>query len=344
MGLVLLSVTINVLLIGILYLFTRKKLRRIFDGEEVLDTIRDEINRLVVELNQTSDRNIGIIEERIGRLKKLVDELLIPSDFLTDPLDVDERARVEREEGSTLILLRTPRREGPEADIPFTTLPLGIILTHNIIITVSVLDVDVIGEFLSGRVKNFSTENRTRFVLLLFIRTALMFLRYLKDINRMSGNVERELHKALKNEQLIKLLNLEKSLVFFITSLRSNALMVEKFNSMGWIEMDEEDRDIFDEVVIENKQAIEMANIYSSILSGMMDAFASVISNNLNVVMKLLTTVTIILMIPTLVASIYGMNVDLPFQHSQYAFWITMGITAVLSVIGIGIFWRKEFF
>jgi len=160
----------------------------------------------------------------------------------------------------------------------------------------------------------------------------------------MSGNVERELHKALKNEQLIKLLNLEKSLVFFITSLRSNALMVEKFNSMGWIEMDEEDRDIFDEVVIENKQAIEMANIYSSILSGMMDAFASVISNNLNVVMKLLTTVTIILMIPTLVASIYGMNVDLPFQHSQYAFWITMGITAVLSVIGIGIFWRKEFF
>ena len=299
---------------------------------------------LVKKETYESECWIHVVNPDQKEIEELVSWFNIPSDFLTDPLDVDERARVEREEGSTLVLLRTPRREGPQADIPFTTLPVGIILTHNIVITISVLDVDVIAEFLSGRVKNFSTVNRTRFVLLLFIRTALMFLRYLKDINRMSGNVERELHKALKNEQLIKLLNLEKSLVFFITSLRSNALMVEKFNSMGWIEMDEEDRDIFEEVVIENKQAIEMANIYSSILSGMMDAFASVISNNLNVVMKLLTTVTIILMIPTLVASIYGMNLDLPFQHSPYAFWITMGITAVLSVIGIGIFWRKEFF
>ncbi|HUU74521.1 MAG TPA: magnesium transporter CorA family protein [Methanoregulaceae archaeon] len=277
-------------------------------------------------------------------IEELVSWFNIPSDFLTDPLDVDERARVEREEGSTLILLRTPRREVIDADIPFTTLPLGIILTQNVLITVSVLDVDVIAEFFAGRIKNFTTVNRTRFVLLLFLRNALLFLSYLKDINRMSGNVEKELHKALKNEQLIKLLNLEKSLVYFITSLRSNTLMVEKFNSMGCIEMDDDDRDIFEEVVIENKQAIEMANIYSSILSGMMDAFASVISNNLNVVMKLLTTVTIILMIPTLVASIYGMNVDLPFQDSPFAFVITMAITTILSAIGIGIFWTKKFF
>lgn len=299
---------------------------------------------LVKEDNYERECWIHVVNPDQKEIEELVSWFNIPSDFLTDPLDVDERARIEREEGNTLILLRTPRTEAPQADIPFTTLPLGIILTHNIIITVSVLDVDVIGEFLNGRVKNFTTQNRTRFVLLLFIRTALMFLRYLKDINRMSGNVERELHKALKNEQLIKLLNLEKSLVFFITSLRSNALMFEKFNSTGWVEMDDEDRDIFDDLITENKQAIEMANIYSSILSGMMDAFASVISNNLNVVMKLLTTVTIILMIPTLVASIYGMNVELPFQHSPFAFLITMGITAVLSIIGIGIFWRKEFF
>jgi len=137
---------------------------------------------------------------------------------------------------------------------------------------------------------------------------------------------------------------MEKSLVFFITSLRSNALMLEKFNTSGCMRMNDDDRDIFEEVVIENKQAIEMANIYTSILSGMMDAFASIISNNLNVIIKLLTTVTIILMIPTLVASIYGMNVELPFQHSPYAFLIAIAFSIIASVIGIFFFWRKEFF
>ncbi len=287
---------------------------------------------------------INVINPTQQEIEQLVSWFNIPPDFLTDPLDIDERARIEREEGSMLILLRTARREIPDADIPFITLPVGIILTQNIIITVSLTDVDVILEFLTGKVKNFSTENRTGFVLLLFLRTALMFLRYLKDINRMSSNVQKDLHKALKNEQLIKLLNLEKSLVFFITSLRSNALMMEKFNTSECMKMSEDDRDLFEEVVIENKQAIEMANIYSSILSGMMDAFASVISNNLNVVMKLLTTVTIILMIPTLVASIYGMNVELPYQHSIFAFPITMAISLSLSAVGIAIFWRKEFF
>ncbi|NTW92992.1 MAG: magnesium transporter CorA family protein, partial [Methanoregulaceae archaeon] len=144
--------------------------------------------------------------------------------------------------------------------------------------------------------------------------------------------------------QLIRLLNMEKSLVFFITSLRSNALMLEKFNTSGCMRMDEDDRDIFEEVVIENKQAIEMANIYTNILSGTMDAFASIISNNLNVIIKLLTTVTIILMIPTLVASIYGMNVELPFQHSPVAFFIVITISIIFSVVGIAVFWRKEFF
>ncbi|MBP1928839.1 magnesium transporter [Methanolinea mesophila] len=287
---------------------------------------------------------IHVVSPRLEEVEQLVSWFNIPSDFLTDPLDVDERARVEREEGSTLILLRTPKREAPDADIPFTTLPVGIILTQNVMITVSLTEVDVIREVLGGRTKNFSTPNRTGCILTLFLRTALLFMRYLKEINRMSNEVEKNLHKALKNEQLIKLLNLEKSLVFFITSLRSNALMMEKFNTIEYNKMTEDERDIMEEVMIENKQAIEMTNIYTTILSGMMDAFASVISNNLNVVMKLLTTVTIILMIPTLVASVYGMNVELPYQHSPYAFLITMAISGVLAAIGILIFWRKEFF
>lgn len=287
---------------------------------------------------------VNVVNPSPAEIEELVTRFSIPTDFLTDPLDVDERARIEREEGNTLIVLRTPRREATEADIPFTTLPVGIILTQGLVITITLSEVDVVQEFLNGKVRNFSTENRTRFVLLLFLRTSLMFLRYLKEINRMTSAIENDLHKALRNVQLIRLLNAEKSLVFFITSLRSNALMLEKFNTSGCMKMDEDDRDIFEEVVIENKQAIEMANIYTSILSGMMDAFASIISNNLNVIIKLLTTVTIILMIPTLVASIYGMNVELPFQHSPFAFLIAIAFSVIASVIGIAFFWRKEFF
>ncbi len=287
---------------------------------------------------------VHVVSPSQAEIEDLVFRFSIPPDFFTDPLDVDERARIEREEGNTLIVLRTPRREATEADIPFTTLPIGIILTQGLVITVTLTEVDVVQEFLNGKVRNFSTLNRTRFVILLFLRTSLMFLRYLKDINRTTAAIENDLHKALRNEQLIRLLNMEKSLVFFITSLRSNALMLEKFNTSGCMKMDDDDRDIFEEVVIENKQAIEMANIYTSILTGTMDAFASIISNNLNVIIKLLTTVTIILMIPTLVASIYGMNVELPFQHNPYAFLIAIAFSIIASVIGIVFFWRKEFF
>lgn len=301
-------------------------------------------NGLEVTGRYESGAWVNVVNPSPAEITELVTRFTIPSDFLTDPLDVDERARIEREEGNTLILLRTPRREATEADIPFTTLPIGIILTQGLVITISLTEVDVVAEFLNGKVRNFSTGNSTRFVLLLFLRTSLLFLRYLKEINRMTTAIENDLHRALRNVQLIRLLNMEKSLVFFITSLRSNALMLEKFNTSGCLRMNEDDRDIFEEVVIENKQAIEMANIYTSILSGMMDAFASIISNNLNVVIKLLTTVTIILMIPTLVASIYGMNVELPFQHSQFAFLIVIAFSIMVSILGIAVFWRKEFF
>lgn len=285
---------------------------------------------------------INLVNPSPGEIEEIVSWFQIPPDFLTDPLDVDERARVEREEGSTLIVLRTPHREPAGADIPYTTLPLGIIITQNVTITVCMTAVDLVDEFLTGKVRHFSPGKQGRFILLLFYRNTLLYMRYLRDINRMTTQVERSLYRALKNEQLIHLLNLEKSLVYFVTSLRSNALMLEKFHATGCIRMSEDDRDLFEDMIIENKQALEMANIYSSILSDMMDAFASVISNNLNVIMKLLTTVTIILMIPTLIASIYGMNVELPFQDTPYAFSFTMILSIVLSGIGILIFWRKE--
>lgn len=194
------------------------------------------------------------------------------------------------------------------------------------LITVCSKDVEVISDFVNGKAKNFFTENRSCFLLQAFLRTALLYLKHLKEINKRTNAIEDELEKAMKNEELIKLLNLEKSLVFFTTSLKSNELMMERLQKTEIVKLDPDDKELLEDVFIENKQAIEMSNVYSNILSGMMDAFASVISNNLNVVLKLLTAVTIILMIPTLIASIYGMNVRLPFQNSPQAFLITIGI------------------
>ena len=277
-------------------------------------------------------------------LEKFSRDLKIPLDFLTDPLDTDERARVEREDGYTLIILRIPFFDKEKQDTPFFTIPLGIILSNDIIITVCSRESNIIDDFLTGKIKNFSTENKSNFLLQIFLKSALLYLNHLKEINNRTNIIEKDLHESMKNEELIKLLNLEKSLVFFTTSLKSNELMMERLQKTQIIKLAPDDKDLLDDVIIENKQAIEMSNIYSNILSGMMDAFASVISNNLNVVMKFLTSVTIIFMIPTLIASIYGMNVPLPLQHSHHAFLFTIVLSLVLSVIGVFIFMKRNWF
>jgi magnesium transporter len=280
-------------------------------------------------------------QEEVAKLSR---ELNIPLAFLMDPLDVDERARVEKDDGYTLAVIRIPWFDEKNAKIPFSTLPLGIIMNSDRIITVCGRDTDVLLDFLVGKVRNFSIEHRVRFLIQVFLRVSLLYLKYLRQINTMTEQVERELHKALKNEELIKLLDIEKSLVFFITSLKSNELMMDRLFRTNIIAIDEDSKELLEDVIIETRQAIEMANIYSSIESGMMDAFASVISNNLNVVLKFLTSVTIILMLPTLVASIYGMNVPLPFQRSPHAFLIVVGFSFLLSVLVVLIFMKRKYF
>jgi len=287
---------------------------------------------------------VSIVNPTKEELQELSASFKIPLDFLTDPLDVDERARIEIENKVTLIVLRIPRFEGEDVDIRFTTLPLGIVLVDDMVITVCMKETDVLTDFLKGKVKNFSTINRSRFLLRILLKASQLYLTYLKDINRRTSLVEKELHKAMKNEELIKLLNIEKSLVSFASSLRSNELMMEKLPKVRIIKMSEDNQDFLEDVIIDNKQAIEMANIYSNILSGMMDAFASVISNNLNVVLKFLTSITIILMIPTLIASIYGMNIGLPFQGEPYAFAITMIVSLLFSILGVLVFWKRKWF
>ena len=268
----------------------------------------------------------------------------IPVEFIKDPLDLNERPRTESEGTTTLIVLRTPQFSEEEEHVQFVTMPLGIIITEPVIITVSLRHNDIVDKFISGRVKNVHTAKKSRFVLQLFYNTSLTYLDYLKRINARTNSVENELHQSMKNEELIKLLDIEKSLVYFATSLKGNEIMMERLQRTIFMHLYPEDEDLFEDVIIENRQAIEMANVYTNILSGTMDAFASVISNNLNMVMKVLTSVTIVLMLPTLIASIYGMNVDLPLQNSTFSFEYIMILSVITTLVGVMFFFRKNWF
>ncbi len=287
---------------------------------------------------------VNVINPTDEEINYLTKKFRIPLEFITDALDIDERARTEREDNVALVILRIPKSSEIDMEEGYVTMPLGIIIVPDVIITVCLSSNEILSDFINSRVKNFTTSKKSRFVLQILHRTALLYLNYLKGINKRTSIVEKELHQSMRNEELIKLLNIEKCLVYFTTSLKSNELMMEKLYTARILKMYPDDKELLEDVIIENKQAIEMANIHSNILSGMMDAFASVISNNLNIVMKFLTSVTIILMIPTLVASIYGMNVPLPLQHSPYAFIILMLISVGLSLIGVIIFLKRKIF
>jgi magnesium transporter len=311
---------------------------------EIYRTIEKKLTKVEDEKIDRKDSWIYIVSPSPDEIETITNKFSIPRDFIEDPLDINETPRIEKEDETILIIIQTPYYDEEEAHIKFRTIPLGIILMKDCFITVSSKDDDVLQNFFTGRVKKFSTHKRSRFILQILSKTAAVYLNYLKRINRMTTEIESRLHKSMKNEELINLLDLEKSLVYFSTSLRSNELVMKRLHKTGLLTKFEEDEDFLEDLMIENKQALEMTNIHSNILSSMMDAFASVISNNLNMVMKFLTSVTIILMIPTLIASIYGMNIKLPFAGSPHAFAITMGVSIVFALIGIFIFIKRKWF
>lgn len=288
---------------------------------------------------------INVTNPSTQELDFLSQKLLVPVDFLSDPLDVDESARTEQHKNCMLIVLRVPLELGWEEDLPYTTLPVGIILKRDLIVTVCSKPTDVIQSFLESRVRNFYTQKRERMVMQLFLRSSILFLRYLKNINNKADEIQLTLHKATRNKELLQLLNFEKSLVYFTTSLKSNELMMFRLQRLTLPALKNDlDEDLIEDVTTETKQAIEMANIYSNILGNMMGAHSSIISNNLNITIRFLTSVTIILSLPILVASLYGMNVELPFEHHPNAFWIVMGLAVTLSFIGVLYFRKKNLF
>ncbi len=268
----------------------------------------------------------------------------IPPYFLKDPLDEEEKSRIEKEDEGTLIIVDVPMMtpNGSRHE-KFITIPLGIIVTKYYLITVCLKENPILEDFTRKKIKNFYTFMKTRFVLQLLYAVSTYYLTYLKLINRKTNEIEKELRQSLKNQELFSLLNLQKSLVYFTTSLKTNQVVTQKISRGQQLKMYDEDKDLLEDVIIENRQAIEMAEIYTPIVSGLMDTFASVISNNVNHVMKILTSLTIILTFPIMIASVYGMNVPLPFQNSPHAFMTIMVASVILSSLTTLVFWKKRF-
>lgn len=290
---------------------------------------------------------IALTNPTATEIFEISEQFEIEVDDLRAPLDEEERSRIEVEDNYTLILVDVPMIEERNEKDWYGTIPLGIIITDKMIFTICLEDTQVLTRFMEGRVRNFFTYMKTRFILQILYRNASMYLRYLRIIDKKSAQVEEKLHLSTRNQELIELLELEKSLVYFTTSLRSNEVVLEKLLKVESIKKYPEDTELLEDVIIENKQAIEMANIYSGILSGMMDAFASVISNNLNIVMKVLAIITIVMSIPTIVFSAYGMNVNsagMPFADNPRGFLIIILFSVAISIIAALILSKKKFF
>lgn len=290
---------------------------------------------------------IKMINPSEAEIRQISGELGIEPDMLRDPLDDEEKPRIEKEENSLLIIVDIPIQGQDDEITTFDTLPLGMLVVEDsYFVTVCLKENPILDEFANQRIKGFFTFKKTRFILQLLYRIATYYLRYLKQINRLNDHIERQIRRSMKNQELFALLNLEKSLVYFTTSLRSNEIVMEKLLRAKILKLYPEDEEIMEEAIIENKQAIEMAHIYSNILSGMMDAFASVISNNLNMVMKFLTSITIVLSIPTMVASFFGMNVILPlnFQSDPHAFGFIILLTMIVASLVTYLLARRKMF
>lgn len=277
---------------------------------------------------------INCVSPNDSEIDSLIRDFSIEPDFFRAAMDEEESSHIDSEDGNTLVIVDMPVVENSDSSITYVTMPLGIILTECNVITVSIKESPILNEFAEGLVKGAQTNLKTRFVLHLIFRIATRYLQYLKQIDKISNQVERELRKSMKNSELIQLLDIEKSLVYFSSSLKANEITIEKIMRGRVVKLYEEDQDLLEDVLVEIKQAIEMSNIYLNILSGTMDAFASVISNNLNIVMKVLASITLIISVPTVISSLYGMNVDrLPMPY----FWfpvtlclVCMGIAAVI--------------
>ena len=290
-------------------------------------------------LENPSDKEVDLVVKQTG----------VNEDLIKAALDEEERARIEIDDNAKLIIVDVPIIEEENDNwYIYTTQPLGIIVHQDYLITVCIKAPSVLTDFLGGRIKNFDLNKRTRFIYQILYNNAVKFLQNLRQIDKASNKVQAQLHKSMNNKELLQLLDLEKSLVYFSTSLNANQIVLDKMINSRVLAHFEEDQDLLDDVIVENRQAIEMCNVHKDVLSGTMDAFASVISNNQNIVMKFLAAVTILLAIPQMIAALFGMNVTgIPFGTDSgvaWGFWIVTGISIACMVVTFIIMIKRKMF
>ena len=274
---------------------------------------------------------------------ELSEELEIPLDFLTDSLDIDERSRFEKEDNVRLIVIKTPTENNSfnDSDAYYITIPICIILTHNQILTVNSFENTAIKKFLNT-FQNRNADKKNMMVLKVFEKVVQNFMDQLKEINQRRNVFEQKLYDASRNEHLLELMRIQKSLVYFVTALRSNELLFMKLERTNFLGLNEEEREFLDDLIVDNSQALEMANIYTNILSSTLDAFASIIANNQNQVLKRLSVITIVLTFPVLIASLFGMNVPNGFEDSPNAFYLVVLLSLVIALVIGWLFLRKK--
>ncbi len=299
---------------------------------KLIDTIE---NGSWINIIAPSDDELILVSKKTG----------VTLELLKAALDDEETSRIDIEDDSLLIIVDIPFTEMEDNSLTYDTYPLAIIHTDRQLITVCLKNSKVLTDFANNKIKSFYTFKKSRFTLQILNRISTYYLLYLRQIDKKSLMIEKRLHKSMKNRELIQLHSLEKSLVYFSTSLKANEITLEKMLKLDLVQKYEEDKDVLEDVIIENKQAIEMTEIYSNILASTMDFFASVISNNLNIVMKVLASVTILMAIPTIIGGIFGMNIALPLSpENPHAFSIVMGLTIGICGLVAFILYKKDMF
>ena len=286
---------------------------------------------------------IDLVEPSELEIKEVVEQTGVPANLLIKMLDTDETARIEKEDDATLIVIDVPFVEDKKTKNKYSTLPLGIITYKNYLITLSVKETEVLNDVMENRVKYVVTAKKSRFLIQILHRVATLYIKYLKIINEEIEKKEKIIMKSTSNKELVQLMNIQKSLVFFVTSLKSNDIILDKLNKGSLIEFYEEDLDILEDAIIENKQGIETAIIYRDIVASMSETFTGIISNNLNEIMKFLAGITIVFSVPTMIASFMGMNVPLgELQTNENSFMFTLSISFILSIIIAYILKKKD--
>ncbi len=284
---------------------------------------------------------VNVINPTEQEIEYLINRFDLDPSYISASLDEEESPRIEKEDNDTLLIIDTPMVQKSDNNVTYYTIPIGIISASDNVITISHRENPVLDDFIEGKAKDCNTEFKAKFIFQLMLKTATRFLGHLKQIDKLTIYIEKQLRKSMKNKELIQLLELQKSLVYFNTSIKANEIAIKKISGGRFIKLYEQDRDLLDDVLVEINQAGEMAGIYLNILSGTMDAFASVISNNANIVMRVLASITIVISIPTIISSFYGMNVDMiPLP----VFWFPVGLSFLIMGVVVLILYKAKMF